>query len=89
MSVIEYYILFCLTTSIFSVLELYWPAVIRAKAANIKNEITESPVLSTFIFFIINCLFAPIILPVVIIPGLYERAAVGLDKAIQAPAQEI
>ena len=89
MSVLEFYILFCITTSITSILDLFWPAIKLAKKDGIKNEVTEYPLFSIGVFFTINLVIAPLLFFVIIVPSLNEQAIRGLSKAIREPAKEI
>lgn len=89
MSVLEFYILFCITTSITAILDLFWPAIQLARKDKIKNEVTEYPIFSAAIFFIINIIIAPLLFFVIIVPSLNEQATRGLSKAIREPAKEI
>ena len=89
MTVLEFYLLFCITTSITSLMYLFWPAVQLARKDGIKNEVTQYPILSTFIFFVINSIIAPFLFFVIIVPSLNEQATKGLNKAIREPAKEI
>lgn len=86
MSVLEFYILFCITTSITSILDIFWPVISLAKKDGIKNEVTESPVFSTIVFFLINTIIAPLLFFVIIVPSLNEQATRGLSKALRDPA---
>lgn len=86
MSVLEFYILFCITTSITSILDIFWPVISLAKKDGVKNEVTESPVFSTIVFFVINTIIAPLLFFVIIVPSLNEQATRGLSKALRDPA---
>ena len=86
MSVLEFYILFCITTSITSILDIFWPVISLAKKDGVKNEVTESPVFSTIVFFLINTIIAPLLFFVIIVPSLNEQATRGLSKALRDPA---
>lgn len=89
MTVVEYYILFCLTTSIYSLIDLFGPAIGRASADGIKNEITENPKLSIVIFFLINFIIAPLLFPILMVPSLTAKALTGLEKVLREPNKEI
>lgn len=89
MTVLEFYLLFCITTSITSLMYLFWPVIQLARKDGIKNEVTQYPILSTFIFFVINAIIAPLLFFVIIVPSLTEQATKGLNKAIREPAKEI
>jgi len=54
-----------------------------AKQQGIVNPFTEQPLLSSLVFFIINALFAPVIIFVLFIPRMFEQASLGINKAIR------
>lgn len=64
MTFIEGYILFAVTTALYSVLCVFWPAIKLAKAEGVENEITQSSLamlVSLVIIFIANVIIAPLI----------------------------
>lgn len=87
MLIIEYYILFCIATSITALLDIFWPVIKQARADGIFNEVTEYPIFSLFVFFIINTIIAPLLIFVVLVPSLNEQAVKGLSKSIREPAK--
>ena len=89
MTIFEFYILFCITTSIVAILDLFWPAIVAARKEAIKNEITEYPLLSVVVFFCINLIIAPLLFLVVIVPSLNASATTGLNKVIREPTAKI
>jgi hypothetical protein len=54
-----------------------------AKQQGIVNPFTEQPLLSSLVFFIINALFAPVIIFVLFVPKMFEQASLGINKAIR------
>jgi len=62
MGLIEYYIIFALTTGIACCYEFFWPTIKEAKERGIVNEFTEYPVMSSLIYICISTIIAPILL---------------------------
>lgn len=89
MTIFEFYILFCITTSIVAILDIFWPAIVAARKDGIKNELTEYPLLSVMIFFCINTVIAPLLFLVVVVPKLNASAVTGLNKVIREPTAKI
>lgn len=89
MSLFEYYLLFCITTSITAIYEIFWPAISAARKDGIKNEITEYPILSTIIFLVLNIIIAPALFLVIIVPSLHASAVAGINKSVREPVSKI
>lgn len=83
MTIYSLYIIFGLTTAISSLYEIFWPIVRDAKALGVINEITIHPYLSSFIFLIIQFVFAPLVLIVLLVPSLHKSAVKGLQREIE------
>jgi len=83
MESITLYLIFCITTSICCLYEMIWPAMCGAKQQGIVNPFTQQPLLSSLVFFIINMLFAPLIIFVLFVPRMFEQASSGINKAIR------
>ena len=82
MSFIEYYILFALTTSIFSLIDVFIPVLNEARADNIKNVLTENPKLSCFVYFCLSILIAPFIIVPMLVPSMNYRFRDSIAKII-------
>lgn len=80
MDVLTIYLIFAVTTSLSSIYELFWPALKAARDLGIQNELTQAPYLSTFIFFCINVIVAPLVFLVIVIPGMHQKAYAGISK---------
>ena len=66
MGLIEYYLLFALSTSIASWYLWYLPLVRKACETDVKNVFTEYTKLSTVVYILVSALIAPVlILPLV------------------------
>lgn len=85
MSILTFYIIFCLTTSICAVYEIFWPCLQAAIKDGIKNELTEAPWLSSFVFLVLNTILAPMVFLVIIIPSLHTNAVKGINKVMREP----
>jgi hypothetical protein len=83
MGAFELYIIFCLATSLTLIYELFWPIIAHARQDGIDNDFTRSPLLSLFIFFIVNAVLAPLVVWLLIIPPLFSGAFLGITKAVR------
>ena len=78
-SIVDWYILFCLTTSITAAIELLSPVL--AKQVTEKGRV-ESKVTIYIVFMIITTIFAPAIFFSCIIPSMSERFKLYLYKGL-------
>lgn len=85
MSYLIIYAIFAVATSLSSLYEIFMPALMSARRQGIKNDFTDSMYLSTFIFFLINVLIAPVMFLVIIIPGVSENAFRGICSVVHEP----
>ena len=53
MSYLVFYTIFAIATSLSSIYEIFWPAISGARRLGIKNDLTDSIYLSTFIVFLL------------------------------------
>jgi len=83
MGVFEYYTIFCLATSLTLIYEMFWPVIAHARLDGVDNTFTQSPLLSLFIFFVINAVLAPLVIWLLIFPPLYSAAFLGITKAVR------
>jgi uncharacterized membrane protein YdjX (TVP38/TMEM64 family) len=82
MEVIEFYLLFALTTGISSCVLFLAPAVALAKDHGIQNSFTENTKLSYLIYIIITSITAPFAILPIFIPSFAERFKTGLERAV-------
>lgn len=82
MSFILGYAIFALSVAISSVYELFWPLIKVAKAEGVHNEFTMYPMLSTFVFFLIQVIIAPVTLLLVFVPPIFTSVREGLRREI-------
>jgi hypothetical protein len=83
MGAFELYIIFCLATSLTLIYELFWPIIAHARQDGIDNDFTRSPLLSLFIFFIVNTVLAPLVIWLLVFPPLFSSAFLGITKAVR------
>ena len=82
MEIIEFYILFALTTGITSCYLFLMPAVALAKDTGIHNSFTENTWLSYLIYTFITTVTAPFAVLPIFIPSFAERFKSGLEKSV-------
>jgi uncharacterized membrane protein YdjX (TVP38/TMEM64 family) len=82
MEIIEFYLLFAVTTGITSCVLFLAPAVALAKELNIDNSFTTNTWLSYLIYIIITTITAPFAVLPIFIPSFSERFTVGIRRAV-------
>lgn len=82
MGIIEYYLLFALSTSITSWYIWYLPLVRKARETNIKNQFTEYHKLSTVVYITVSALIAPALVLPLLSASFGENFERGLAKEI-------
>lgn len=83
MTLLGFYVLFCLTTAIVSLYEILAP-VARDMIANDENaDIARSPMLY-IVHFCVTLVMAPIVFSAVIIPSVGDRYRAGLYNGLTA-----
>lgn len=76
------YLAAALATGLVSWRYIFWPLVKQAREIGVNNDITRSPYLSSFVFIIINTLFAPIVTVIIFVPSFFEAAKLGMLKSL-------
>jgi uncharacterized membrane protein YdjX (TVP38/TMEM64 family) len=84
MDLIDYYLIFALTTGISSCYEFLMPAITKAKADNITNTFTESPWLSYCIFTLVTTICAPF----TFIPIMLTSANISFRRGVERVVME-
>lgn len=79
---IEYYLIFALSTSIFALIDIFIPAIQEATSKDVKNVLTENPKTSYFIYFILTTIMAPLIALPLFVPSMNERFRTSLSKIV-------
>ena len=82
MEIIEFYLLFAVTTGITSCVLFLAPAVALAKQSNIENSFTTNTWLSYLIYIVITTITAPFAVLPIFIPSFSERFTVGIRRAV-------
>ena len=82
MEIIEFYLLFAVTTGITSCVLFLAPAVALAKELNIDNSFTTNTWLSYLIYTIITSVTAPFAVLPIFIPSFSERFTIGIRRAV-------
>lgn len=83
MGLIEYYLIFAISTAIVALLDFFNPALADAEADGIKNVFTENPKLAKFVYFILTILMAPLIIMPLLVPSMNERFRLSLTLIIR------
>lgn len=82
MGLIEYYIIFALTTAIACWYEFYWPVMQEAKSQGIENVTTNNPILSSVVYIIISTVIAPVLIIPFLSTEKSEQFRNGLRRGI-------
>lgn len=82
MEIIEFYLLFALTTGISSCVLFLVPAVTIAKELGVENSFTENTWLSYLIYIIITSITAPFAVLPIFIPSFSKRFKAGLERSV-------
>jgi len=82
MGLIEYYLIFAITTALSCCYEFFWPCIKEADDLGVKNEFTEYPKLSCFIYICISTIIAPILLMPLLFTRSGEKFKNGLRNTI-------
>jgi hypothetical protein len=84
MDLIDYYLIFALTTGMSSCYEFLIPAITKAKADNIINTFTQSPWLSYCVYTLITTICAPF----TIIPIVFMTANANFRRGVERVVME-
>jgi len=84
MGLIEYYFIFALATSLFALVDIFYPTLNRAKSEGVDNTLTQNPKLSYFIYVCITTIIAPLVFLPLLIPALNDRFREGIEKTVYA-----
>jgi len=83
MGLIEYYIIFAVSTALFAWLDVFGPALSEAKADGIQNVLTQNPKLSTLVYLGISTIMAPFIILPLMVPSMNSRFKSSLRSTIR------
>lgn len=82
MGLIEYYLIFALTTSLFALLDIFMPTMRKAASEGVDNVLTQNPKLSYFVYVCITTIIAPLVFLPLLVPSLNERFREGIAKTV-------
>jgi len=82
MTIFEWYLLIALTTSIYSMFDVYIPVMQKAIDNSVSNVLTNNFKLSCFIFFCITMVMTPFIILPLLVPSMNTRFRESLLKNI-------
>jgi hypothetical protein len=82
MTLFEWYLLVALTTSIYSMFDVYIPVLQKAIDNSVNNVLTNNFKLSCFIFFCITMVMTPFIILPLLVPSMNTRFRESLLKNI-------
>jgi hypothetical protein len=77
---LEFYIIFMLSVGVWSCYELMRPARNVLRKTHPEDVLVQSPVIAYLVQFCVGAAFAPFMVPVILVPGLYEKALQGLTS---------
>lgn len=70
MIVLEYYLLFSLTTAFAGLFIYYRPVLLDAIDCEVENPLTYNPILGQFVFVIVSILVAPALFLAIVLPEI-------------------
>jgi uncharacterized membrane protein YdjX (TVP38/TMEM64 family) len=82
MGLIEYYLIFAITTSIFAIIDVFIPELNNARQEGVRNVLTENPKLSVTVYFVLTVLIAPFVILPLLVPSMNVRFRNSLGKVI-------
>jgi hypothetical protein len=78
MDVIEYYLLFALSTSITACYIWFYPLLQKARANNIENGFTNNPKLSIVVYIVVSTIAAPFL----VLPLLFTKYGEAFERGL-------
>lgn len=83
MGLIDYYLIFAITTAIFALVDVFGPALRDAQEDGINNILTQNPKLSMCVYLVLTVIMAPFIILPLLVPNMNERFRVSLTQIIR------
>lgn len=80
--ILQYYVLFCLTTSFAGLFIFYRPILNSACECEIENSLTRAPILSQGVFVIVSTLVAPAIFLAIIFPEIHRVFYESMESVV-------
>lgn len=85
MGLIEWYVLFCLTTAIVGIMQIYAPIHKKLKENHASNICTKAPILSNIVFLVFGIITAPILFIILMLPPVVEIFIESMYTSLIAP----
>jgi hypothetical protein len=82
MGLIEWYLLFALTTAIMAAIDVFIPLLSEARSNGVANVLTTNFKLSIVVYLGISTLMAPLLIVPLLVPSMNERFKDALNKII-------
>ena len=82
MGLIEWYLLFALTTAIMAAIDVFIPLLSEARSNGVANVLTTNFKLSIVVYLGISTLMAPLLIVPLLVPSMNERFKDTLNKII-------
>ncbi len=83
LSAVSLYLILALATGISAYYELFGPALKELKLTEPENVMIQSPILTFVVLTGLATIFAPLVLPIVLIPSWSESAKAALITSFQ------
>lgn len=80
--ILQYYCLFCLTTSFAALFIFYRPVLKAALECEIENALTRAPLLSQCVFVVVSTLVAPALFLAVVFPEIHKIFYESLETVV-------
>lgn len=80
--ILQYYLLFCLTTAFAGLFIFYRPVLKAALECEIENALTRAPLLSQFVYVVISVLVAPALFLAIIFPEIHAVFYQSLETVV-------
>lgn len=80
--ILQYYLLFCLTTAFAGLFIFYRPVLKTALECEIENALTRAPLLSQFVYVVISVLVAPALFLAIIFPEIHAVFYQSLETVV-------
>ena len=85
MGLIEYYVIFAITTGLASCYLFLVPAIQRAQHEGIVNSFTENTLTSYLVYVLITTLFAPLTIFPILFDTSGRKFVAGIEKVVLEP----
>ena len=80
--ILQYYLLFCLTTSLAGLFIFFRPVLHAAIDCEIKNALTLNPLLGQCVFVLVSLLVAPALFLAIVFPEIHRVFYESLESVM-------